>query len=72
MIVTKEKWVHPFGQGYQNRNQVEAYLRLIFASVDNDDGPGLKELFDEMDIKQHDFIWQLLASHTRAKIKSLL
>jgi hypothetical protein len=70
--VTKEKWQHPFGRDYRGRNQVEAYLRLIFASVDNDDGPGLKELFDEMDKRQHEFIWRLLASHTRAKIKSLL
>lgn len=67
----KDKWTHPFGNGYQNRNQVEAYLRAIFIATDNDDGLGLQELFDELTLEQYNYIWFLLASHTRRKIKDL-
>lgn len=72
MTPEKPKWEHPFGIGYQNRNQVEKYLREIFYAVDEDHVEGLKEVLDELDIEQYTFINNLLASHTRKKIKSML
>ncbi len=68
----KPEWKHPFGEGYQNRNMVEKYLREIFASVDDEDVDGLKELFEELSIEQHLFLNNLLASYTRSNIKRML
>jgi len=62
---------HPFGQTPKERNRVEQYLRQIFAAVDAEDGVGLKQLFDELDLEQEVYINGLLASYTRATIKRL-
>ena len=71
---SKSEYLNPFMKrkgDYEGRNQIEQYLRLIFETVDNDDGPGLKELFDELTHEQHIHINGILASYTRAKIKQL-
>jgi hypothetical protein len=66
-----DKFVHPFGQGWRERNRVEEYLRLIFDAADRDDDLAWKQLKDELDFEQLQFIWKLLASHTRTKLKKL-
>lgn len=72
---SKSEYLNPFQEkkgDYIGKNRIEQYLRLIFHYVDANDGWGLKEIFDELNYEQYQYIWFLLASYTRTKIKKLM
>jgi len=73
--INETKWIHPFGNSYKDRNFVEKYLREIFQAADDNDGLRWKQIRDEIEanygMEGFNYIWHLLASYTRSKLKEL-
>ena len=69
------EYKHPFGQGWQERNKVEEYVREALRAYDDRDGlrwiQTKEEILSNYGQEGLDYIWRILASYTRSTLKKL-
>ena len=67
-----KRYVDPWGTHYLQKNQKEAYMRLLLEAYDNQDVLAIKQMQDELTKEQWLTLWYVLASDTRRNIKEWL
>lgn len=60
------------GVEYDSMNIETDYLPGILAGIKNEDGAGLRQLWDELDERGKGVIWRLMDSHKKGKFRTLL
>lgn len=68
------KYIHPFGASWRERNLFQEYYFPMVECIENDDKIGFDQLKNEllemeMGQEKYVYVWRHIASYTRSKTK---